>query len=91
MKIQKITTATLALLALSVFSFTAHAKDPAQQSWTFKYRTPQSEFKITKNAASHEQAFKLAAKDCFQKLTNGKYPGEEKGLEIIDVCANPKN
>lgn len=33
---------------------------------------------------------KTAAKACFNKLTNGKYPGEERGLEIIDACANPK-
>lgn len=34
--------------------------------------------------------FKSAAKQCFQKLTGGKYQGEEKGLDIIDICANPK-
>jgi hypothetical protein len=33
--------------------------------------------------------FKTAARLCFTILTNNKYPGEERGLEIIDTCANP--
>ena len=35
------------------------------------------------------QDFKTAARLCFNRYTKGKYPGEEKGLEIIDVCVNP--
>ena len=41
-------------------------------------------------AFSYEEAFKSASHECFQQLTGGKYPGEEKGLDIIDICANPK-
>lgn len=33
--------------------------------------------------------YKEAARVCFRTLTKGKYPGEERGLEIIDICANP--
>ena len=33
--------------------------------------------------------YKTASKRCFNLLTNGKYPGEERGLDIIDLCANP--
>jgi hypothetical protein len=33
--------------------------------------------------------FKIAARMCFFSLTGGKYQGEEKGLDIIDRCANP--
>lgn len=33
--------------------------------------------------------FRTAARLCFLKLTKGKYPGEQKGLEYIDICANP--
>ena len=47
-------------------------------------------FEIRKQAATKDAAFKLAAKDCFNQLTGGKYPGEERGLDIIDICANPK-
>lgn len=41
-------------------------------------------------ASSEVDAIKPAAKICFQKLTGGVYPGEEKGLDIIDICVNPK-
>ena len=34
--------------------------------------------------------YKSAAKKCFRQLTGGIYPGEEKGLDIIDICANIK-
>lgn len=33
--------------------------------------------------------YKTASRACFNKLTGGKYPGEERGLDIIDTCANP--
>lgn len=33
--------------------------------------------------------YKKASYKCFNILTNGKYPGEEVGLNIIDLCANP--
>lgn len=70
----------------------AHAAPAAQKSYTFEYKTSaKSSFKIQKLALTHDEAFKLAAKECFNKLTGGKYPGEEKGLNYIDICANPKS
>ena len=58
-------------------------------SFQFKQNSKNS-FVITQKAATKEEAFKLAARECFKKLTNNQYPGEEKGLVIIDICANPK-
>ena len=43
-----------------------------------------------KNGLSVEAtSYKEASRLCFQQLTGGKYQGEEKGLDIIDVCVNP--
>ncbi len=62
-----------------------------QKSYSFQYKAPQMKpFKVIRTAVNAEEAFKLAAQDCFNQLTQGKYPGEEKGLQIIDICANPK-
>jgi hypothetical protein len=62
------------------------------KTWTFSYQVSNSQsLKIQKAALTFEAAFKLAAKDCYQQMTHGKYPGEDKGLEIIDICANPKS
>ncbi|MBC7742133.1 MAG: hypothetical protein H7061_08045 [Bdellovibrionaceae bacterium] len=77
------TTLILALLVTTQ----AWAAVPAKSfNFTFKsIKTP-----IQKSATTKEDAFKLAAKECYQQLTGGTYPGEEKGLDIIDICANPK-
>jgi hypothetical protein len=78
-------------LTLSL-SHLAKAASVAPKSYTFEYKTsPKASFKIQKLALSQDEAFKLAAKECFNKLTGGKYPGEEKGLNYIDICANPKS
>jgi hypothetical protein len=63
----------------------------AKKSWAFQYKDlTKKPFQIKKEASSYEEAYKSASRECFQQLTGGKYPGEEKGLDIIDICANPK-
>lgn len=56
--------------------------------YTFHYSSGAT---ITVEAASYEVAYKNAATACFRLLTGGLYPGEEQGLQIIDICANPLN
>ncbi len=69
----------------------ASASLTAKKSWSFKYKDlTQKPFQIKKEASSYEEAYKSASHECFQQLTDGHYPGEEKGLDIIDICANPK-
>lgn len=78
-------------LVLVYSSLALSAGHATGQKFSFEYKTKQfKNFTIVRSAASKEEAFRLAAKDCFKQLTNNKYPGEEKGLEIIDICANPK-
>jgi hypothetical protein len=63
----------------------------AVKSWSFNYKDlSKKPFSIKKEAGTYEEAYKSASRECYQQLTNGKYPGEEKGLDIIDICANPK-
>jgi len=78
-------------LSYSVASAATNKLKNSAKFYSFQFKAPTSKvFAITKKAASKEQAYKLAAAECFSKLTGNKYPGEEKGLEIIDICANPK-
>lgn len=78
------------ILAASV-GYSAPNPVSTQKSYSFQFKAFKSKaFSITQTAATKELAFKLAASECFKKLTGNKYPGEEKGLEIIDICANPK-
>ena len=39
---------------------------------------------------NYVDAFKKAAKECYKILTKDKYQGEEKSLDIIDICVNPE-
>lgn len=80
---------TIFLIAVLMTGLNTFAATSATEKvYLFKFKNIQEP--ISKKASSKEEAFKLAAKECFSKLTGGKYPGEEKGLDIIDICANPK-
>jgi len=79
------------LAVLMLFSASTAFSASKTQNFSFQYKAKQyKSFTIVRAASNKEEAFRLAAKDCFKHLTNNKYPGEEKGLEIIDICANPK-
>ncbi|MCC2678838.1 MAG: hypothetical protein K0R29_1414 [Pseudobdellovibrio sp.] len=79
------------LAVLMLFSASTALSASKTQNFSFQYKAKQyKSFTIVRAASNKEEAFRLAAKDCFKHLTNNKYPGEEKGLEIIDICANPK-
>ena len=75
------------LTVLSTFS--AQATTGPEFKFTFK-SSATTRIEIKQVAPTKDLAFKLAAKECFNQLTGGKYPGEERGLDIIDICANPK-
>jgi hypothetical protein len=47
-------------------------------------------FKYSNGLEISANSYRQAAKICYNVLSNGKYPGEETGLKIIDICANPK-
>ena len=80
---------TVLLVTQSAFCVTQQA---SPKSWIFSYKSAKTNIlQIKKSAPTYEEAFKAASKDCYKQMTQGKYPGEEKGLEIIDICANPKS
>ncbi len=74
---------TIFWLAFILLTFTISASAATYQ---FKYK---QNVTATVDTASYEDAFRVAAKICYMTLTKNVYPGEEKGLQIIDICANP--
>ncbi len=81
---------TITLLLSSLSGFSALAAPTPTKDFKFVFKSGTQSFEIKKKAASQESAFKLAAKECYSTLTGGTYPGEERGMDIIDICANPK-
>ncbi len=81
---------TFLLIAALVTGFNAFSATEPNNERVYNFKFKSILKPISKKAPSKEDAFKLAARDCFTQLTGGKYPGEEKGLDIIDICANPK-
>jgi hypothetical protein len=59
-------------------------------SKSFLFNYPKANLKVGIIAENYTDAFKKAAKECFKILTKDKYQGEEKSLDIIDICVNPE-
>lgn len=59
------------------------------QEFTFNFRFGKETFQIKQKGLDWYEASGKAAKKCFEHFTKGEYPGEDKGLRIIDTCANP--
>lgn len=66
------------------------SSDPAAKEYTFKFKYAGETFEVRRPAGSYEEAFEKAADACFKHFKNGKKLSEDKGLDIIDVCANPR-
>lgn len=58
--------------------------------YVFTFKMSGETFEYKKDADSKEEAFEHAAKACYQHFKGDKKLSENKGLDIIDVCANPK-
>lgn len=61
-----------------------------QGEYQFLFTKTKDRFEYSTQAASYEDAFKQAAQACYRHFKNGKPLTEDEGLDIIDVCANPR-
>jgi hypothetical protein len=78
-------------MALSCTSFAWVEKNPLQKEYVFKYNLSGQTLEIKKPAQSYEDAFDAAAQTCFNFYKGNKKLTEERGLDIIDTCANPRS
>ena len=81
---------TIFMIAALITGLNAFSATASNNEKVFNFKFKSISKMISKKAPNKEDAFRLAAKECFTQLTGGQYPGEEKGLDIIDICANPK-
>lgn len=75
-------------------SFQAQAwksTDPSKKDYVFKYKMAGNSLEIKRSAPSYEDAFEGAAQECFKYYKGQGRVSEDRGLDIIDVCANPRS
>lgn len=85
---------TLIMTLLLAISSVGHAwieKAPQQKSYDFKFKLKSDSFSYTRTAANYEEAYEAAAQACFKHYKGGRHVSEDEGLDIIDVCANPRS
>lgn len=68
---------------------------PSQKEYTFKFdlqhKLSKTPLEVRKVAASYEDAFDSAAQQCFRHYKGAGRVTEDRGLDIIDICANPRS
>lgn len=84
-------TMTLLIFLFTCSSFAWTSKEPVSKEYTFKYKFSGETLEIKRSAASYEDAFEGAAKQCFHHYKGNQSLSESRGLDIIDVCANPRS
>jgi len=78
------------LLGLSAPVHAWVSSEPSQKVYSFKFKMQNETFEVSQKSASYEEAFERAAKDCYRHFKGGRRLSEDRGLDIIDVCANPR-
>jgi hypothetical protein len=82
-------------LLLACFSLTAMASTNPHagedQLFQFKFRMKGELYEYSQKSSTYEEAYERAAKACFQHFKAGRHVSEDQGLDIIDVCANPRS
>ena len=81
----------IAILAMSCTSFAWVETTPQQKEYTFKYNLSGQTLEIKRAAPSYEDALEFAAQKCFNHYKGPQRVSEDRGLDIIDVCANPRS
>ena len=84
------------LLSLLMLCFSIHASawvasNPTEKEYKFKFNFEKEVYEYSMTANTYEQAYEKAAQACFQHYRHGRRVSEDKGLDIIDVCANPRS
>lgn len=81
----------IAFLAFSCTSFAWNSPGHSGKEYTFKFKLNGQSFETTQTAASYDDAYRVAAQKCFTHYKGSGRVSESRGLDIIDVCANPRS
>lgn len=78
------------VLGLTVQAFAWVSNSPTEKIYNFKFKMQNETFEVSHTSGSYEEAFERAAKACYKHFKGGRRLSEDRGLDIIDVCANPR-
>lgn len=79
------------ILLISVQSFAWVTTPTIEKEYNFKFKFEQEVFEYSTKSPSYEDAFEKAAQACFSHYKHGRRVSMERGVDIIDVCANPRS
>jgi hypothetical protein len=63
----------------------------ASQKFEFKFAFEGEKLAVSQEAPDYYQALERAAKSCFRHFKAKAKSNRDKGIDLIDVCANPKS
>ena len=87
----QIMTVLLMILGISLQARAWIESSPMEKAYTFKFHLANDSFEYSQKAPSYEEAYEKAAQACFNHFKAGRRVSEDRGLDIIDICANPRS
>lgn len=81
----------IAIFAFSCSSFAWSSRETVTKEYSFKFRMAGQSLELKQGGGSYEEAYERAAKQCFSFFKGPGKVSESRGLDIIDVCANPRS
>lgn len=79
----------ICFLALPTLAWVSTA--PIEKNYSFKFKLNTQTYEYSAKSSSYEDAFEKAAQSCYKHFKGSRSISEDQGLEIIDVCANPRS
>ena len=86
------TTIFIALTIIQVLSLQSLAA-PHQEKTTYRFQFQPlhgTHYTYETQSDSKEDAYEKAAQSCFQHYKKGRRISQDEGMDIIDICANPR-
>jgi len=74
------------LLCISIVTYASEGKNFAYRFQAYKGES----YTYETQSDSQEEAYERAATACFQHYKEGRRISMDQGLDIIDICANPR-
>ncbi|MFN8943012.1 MAG: hypothetical protein ACK5WZ_00145 [Pseudobdellovibrionaceae bacterium] len=82
--------APIAFAATEKIAGTQKRSPSSSQEFTFKYHYKSDKLEIKTKSNTWEEAYQLASQQCFSKFTKNKKLNYDIGMDVVDVCANPR-